>query len=446
MNNVIALISRDPILRAVEVLRNRQKLTAQLGAVWDEARCNERIATAKVVQTGYWPGKRARLVMKANVVRENGKSSKRFFYAQLYPDAKSCLRRLASALEKAGHYHHSRPPVFALPELNAVVWTLPNGPLLGRARLCFSSKKFRVWWTKIGLANDRTAAVEAPELKRYVPRGRVLFRSSHKAGKAAYIKFYTKGIVRQAVANLAMVNEMEKPALGFRVPRILAIDRQARVVVMEEVPGRVLSELFGDHRALGAVGVALARLHESQLRPPTKWAVTAEVAALRRAMADVRLALPQSADSLDQLVERIEREAATLDFTACRPIHGNLFGDQILIDCGNVALVDWDDLCAGDPLYDLGRLIAHMIYAGLAKGTSNSTAERTAVLVAAYESHSAAKVDPIRLRWHIVAALLMRAKISGLRPLSKGWRRTTKAAIAEAEFILSGTRSWAAAA
>lgn len=446
MNSVIVLISRDPVLDAVEALRARESLNARLGAAWKEARCDERIVSAEIVQIGYWPRKRARLVIKANIAQRKGKTSEQFFYAQLYPDAESCLRRLASALEKTGHQHQSHPPVFAWPELNAVVWSLPNGPLLGKARLCFSREKFRAWWVKIGLANDWAAAVEAPELKRYVPRSRVLFRTLHEPGQAAYIKFYTKSTAGAAVANLAMVSEMQKSGLGFRVPRILAFDRGARAVVMEELPGQILSELFDDHRALGAVGAALARLHGSSLRPPTKWEVSAELAALRRAMADVRLALPQCVDSLDLLVGRIEREASALDYTACQPIHGNLFGDQILIDGGRVAIVDWDDLCAGDPLYDLGRLIAHMIYVGLAEGTSSSTAEKIAVVIAAYKSHSATTVDTMRLRWHTAAALLMRAKISGLRRLSKGWRATTKAAVGEADAILSGARPWALAA
>lgn len=446
MNSVVALTFPDPVLGAVEALRSPESLTARLGAVWKEARCEERIVSAEIVQIGYWPRKRARLVIKASIAQTNGKTSKQFFYAQLYPDAKSCLRRLASALKKTGYRHQLHPPVFPLPELNAVVWSLPNGPLLGKARLCFSRKKFRAWWIKIGLANGWAASVEAPELKRYVPRSRVLFLTSHEARQAAYIKFYTKSTVDAAVANLAMVNEMQKSDLGFRVPRILAFDRRARAVVMEELPGQIFSELFDDHRALGAVGAALARLHGSSLRPPTKWEVSAELGALRRAMLDVCLALPHCADSLDQLVDRIERGASALDYSACRPIHGNLFGDQILIDGGRVAIVDWDDLCAGDPLYDLGRLIAHMIYAGLAEGTSSSTAEKIAVVIAAYQSHSATTIDTIRLRWHTAAALLMRTKISGLRRLSKGWRTTTKAALGEADSILSGARTWALAA
>ena len=125
------------------------------------------------------------------------------------------------------------------------------------------------------------------------------------------------------------------------------------------------------------------------------------------------------------------------------PIHGNLFGDQILVNGDRVGIVDWDDFCLGDPLYDLGRLVAHLIFmfrrgvARPARGASD-----IATLLEAYARESGQNLEWPRLRWQIAVALLMRAKISALRPLPEGWVEDVKAALAEASKVLKNRSDW----
>jgi aminoglycoside phosphotransferase (APT) family kinase protein len=129
------------------------------------------------------------------------------------------------------------------------------------------------------------------------------------------------------------------------------------------------------------------------------------------------------------------------------PIHGNLFGDQILHDPAaergrRVGFVDWDAWCHGDPHFDLGRLMAHAVYAGRLGGRSGgSVAAATGAVLAGYRQASGwDAVDRARLAWHMAAALLLRAKISSLRKLAPGWPRHVALMVEEAEHVIEGSR------
>ena len=100
--------------------------------------------------------------------------------------------------------------------------------------------------------------------------------------------------------------------------------------------------------------------------------------------------------------------------------------------------MDWDDLFLGDPLYDVGRLTAHLMYVWQRAGTAKAArARRTDALLAAYEKEAGREVEQPRLRWHVATALLMRAKISALRPLPATWTTDIAASVDQASELLT---------
>ncbi len=62
---------------------------------------------------------------------------------------------------------------------------------------------------------------------------------------------------------------------------------------------------------------------------------------------------------------------------------------------------------------------------------------RTNALLAAYEQCIGGGVAQPRLRWHVTTALLMRAKISALRPLPATWMEDIAASVDRASEVLS---------
>ena len=160
-------------------------------------------------------------------------------------------------------------------------------------------------------------------------------------------------------------------------------------------------------------------------------------------MSDIAQALPGLAPELRHVLDRIDRHMVRLAFDRQTPIHGNLFGDQILISGTQVAIVDWDDLTLGDPLFDVGRLIAHIAFAsGAHPEARTALIAAVGTLLDVYIRESDTALDMDRLRWQVAIALLMRAKISALRILSPTWIADIQAALTEASLALDGRSAW----
>ena len=284
---------------------------------------------------------------------------------------------------------------------------------------------------------------DLPELIRLVPRRRALFRydvPGTAKPTTLFIKVYDPEHARLAGENLQlMASATRRGELGFRVPRVLSYSSRRRALVMKKLRGRPLTSIAENGvEVFSAVGRALAGLHGSDLEPPGRWSPDDELAALRLAIAEVTRALPAVADKSKSIVEALQRQRRRLDFDHTVPIHGNLFGDQILINGDQVGIVDWDDLCRGDPLYDVGRLLAHLMFVWQRLGTPRPDQEwRTNALLAAYEQCIGCGIAQPRLRWHVTTALLMRAKISALRPLPATWMKDIAASVGRASEFLA---------
>lgn len=436
----------DPILEAVE----RAREPGAMSRVWQRAWrqwCGQKVKLeAEVLQTHYKPFRRARLFVRVEVPKKSDRSRTRLrhLFVQLYGDAESATRRLSDAESRKRRLIRSRPPRFEIPEWQAIAWSLPEGPRLRVARSFLKRKAFLRFLERNGLPEARIERVEMPDLLRYVPRRRALFfwpRAASPAAGAVYIKVYAPGEDEPAAGNLGLLADARaRNELGFGVPELILHDPKRRAVLMSEVGGRPLTERLGkgDEQIQRTVGVALASLHRSSLRPRARWTPRSELWALAQACADIALAAPALKTRLDVLIEALEERAAALEFEIDAPIHGNLFGDQILVDDGGLGVVDWDDLALGDPLYDLGRLMAHQLFVGLSReGEMAAVHREIAALRRAYEAAAGTRADTSRLIWQVATALLLRAKISALRTLAPGWSEQLRTAVGEAERLLS---------
>ena len=191
-----------------------------------------------------------------------------------------------------------------------------------------------------------------------------------------------------------------------------------------------------DGSLLGEVGAALASLHSSSCRPAVRWTRAEELGRLRKAARGMKRALPELAPRIDRVMKRLAELDELLPVADERPIHGHLSGNQILLDGRRVGIVGWDALCAGDPLYDVGRLLAHLIYLGCHEkldlvGASDCSQR----LLAGYRDAAHTPLSFDRLRWQVATALLLRGKISALRPLPPGWQETLDRIVSEADDI-----------
>jgi len=430
----------DPVYRNLTACCNADAVRAALQRA-ARGRGASEIGPVRLLQRHYKPFARARMVFAVQMPD----STARLLYLCLYAEPARAIAKHEAALAAAGTDSRRWPPIL-LSGWNGVGWWLPDAPNLAALDAFFDRTAYRRFLTAQGLPDaDRPL----PALVRYVPRQRALFRSALAAPAGGlYIKCYRPPGDVRAAANLArMTQAWKRGRLAFRPPCLIFHDVDRHAVGMDEVAGQRLTDFMGRTAPdpMQQVGIALAGLHGSGINALAHWTPAAEIAALKAAMADVSLALPVLGREVDALIDDIERRADGLAFDSAAPVHGNLFGDQILVDDGHIGIVDWDDLALGDPLHDVGRLIAHMRHEhAAARAAPEVGCASIAGLLRGYARASGHGIDASRLRWQVAVALLMRAKISALRALPEGWIAQIVRALDEARAVLADRSPWLA--
>jgi len=448
-------VAQDPVHDAVDAIRSPGTLEARLAEAWSSLGYPGLCAETRILRTHYRPFVRARILAEVTGIdpRRDGAPCHQYLFIQVYPSAAQARRRFATvdakhALACAG------PPVVPLDDLNALVWVLPNGPRLRPGKIGFRPRKLRKILRRLARSHGLPPETipqrpPLPKLVRYVPRRRALFR--HRAPEGAgypsvYIKVYAPDAYRIARRNHKLIRRAHRAGeLDFQPPRVLLTSGRRRCIVLKRLRGKPFTKTIKACRTeeFAGVGSALGSLHRCSIRPASVWTPDLELTGLRDAVRDMRAALPPLAPRLDALVDRFVAGRAALAFDQRAPIHGNLFGDQILLRRGCVRIVDWDDLCYGDPMFDVGRMLAHACLVCRRKGVHpNKLARASTALLEAYSASVGHAPAGPRLAWQTAVALLLRAKISALRPLTRDWQLDIAACVQEAERIMDGRSDW----
>jgi aminoglycoside phosphotransferase (APT) family kinase protein len=457
----------DPVHRTVMWLRDGRSpapptgFAAAFAAAWAEwARLCPRDVAVRIGLTNYKPFERARVMADVTLVpgRPGSSPVTLNLFLHVFAEPGAARREFEAHAGRGGTLGGYGPPVLLLEDWNLVAWTLPNAPNLRELHELLDPAGFRRMLAcrapgLLPAAGDADA--RGPTLVRYVPLKRALLVWDGAAdGRRRYVKLIDGPAAAAAALNLREIHAWAAHgALGFAVPRPERYSPELRTMVMSEVPGRRFTAVMAACRPgpFAEVGRALAGLHRLPTRPITVWSPERELADLRRHMAGVRRALPGFGGRLDAVLDRLARPPA-LPERARVPIHGNLFGDQILYDgrapAGQrVGIVDWDAWACGNAHFDLGRLVAHVLYVARIGGLPEAAvAGCVRALLRAYGEAGGVAVQRDTLHWHIAAALLLRAKISSLRPLRRGWPRHFDLMIAEAARVLDGDGAAAAVA
>jgi len=432
----------DPLIERVALARKPGALMAAWQAAWES---NGFPGSPKkhpfaVVETHYRPFVRARVFFEG--VRP-GKPRRRYFFAQLFPDLAQAEARLAQARLHKEPRRTTGPSSFLVPEWCAVVWELPGGPKLRIVRSFMQRKAFRRTLDRMGVDVPLDKKFQLPQLLRYVPRKRAVFRwPVPGSSEVLFIKLYEPGGDQIAVHNLNWLRE-RATHLSFDSPEARQHFVRRRAVFMQGLEGEVLSsQLNASAQAkVFEVGRALASLHGLEPKLERTWSSLEELGALQRAMGDVEVGMPVEASQVTELVARLAHTQSSLKLGPGVPIHGNFFGDQVLVQEARgaapprVGIVDWDDLTLGDGEFDVGRMIAHIRYVHWQENRTGSKLLEEALL-AGYRA-GGGRLDARRLDWYVAVCLLMRAKISGLRKLAPGWHELAKRTLDESARVAS---------
>ena len=193
---------------------------------------------------------------------------------------------------------------------------------------------------------------------RYKPERRFVGALMGAAKPVAAVKLYAGREYDRAQRNAKILSNVR----GARLPRRLERCRKQKYVLSEWLTGVQLREAMAQQLNLTdvaeRVGATLATLHSHRCRGLRHAPSDLANVEARTAMAAIANVLPNAAHRTARLAREIADGLADQNVELC-VCHGDFYLDQVLVD-DEIALLDLDNACIGDPARDLGNFIAHL--------------------------------------------------------------------------------------
>jgi len=332
-----------------------------------------------------------------------GESRERFNLAQRQP-------LVSTSIGKA---------VFHLPELEAVVWGFPNDRKLpglpaitDNARLKellpeIIANHFGREWEITALASD---VVSYAAERACTVRVRLELSNSRTGAsfpQTLFGKTYCSGEGEPVRQMMQWLFGRER----LLIPEPLEFQPEINTLWQQGLAGRTMEAFDAESEELRSwlekAGEAVAELHHLRIPDlPLREAVR-PLEALVAAENLLVCAVPNCQPKLHLLVNRLTETFGKMETRPAAILHGDLHLKNFLATDRNVALIDWDNVCQGDPMQELGSFAASLYYRGLLEGRSVEITEKLIdSFVEAYLAAPEGKVSVSALNWHAAAALI----------------------------------------
>lgn len=199
------------------------------------------------------------------------------------------------------------------------------------------------------------------------------------------------------------------------MPRVLGVDRGARTIVVDAVPGEPLAMLSHVHLrvAFRELGVALARLHALPV-PPLPSFQRFESRRLGTAAQLLARARPDVASLANRSSHVLARTAPSAADFVC--LHGDVNSRNWLVrldeatGCRRVGLIDLDQAAVGPAAADLGAVLAYLRYRTRTRaGGADDRAGERALAQSLLDGYGSVRAlpDARTLAWYAGAASLV---------------------------------------
>jgi hypothetical protein len=229
-------------------------------------------------------------------------------------------------------------------------------------------------------ALDREVRISGMAVAKHKPGRRCVVRFDLGGEpRALYAKaFYNDRGAKVYERSWALERAVAHSGNGPRLPRTLAYLPDMRLLVQEAAPGLDLGEYLlrtprarKRERALRRVARSLAALHSLKLRLDTRHGPERELQPLDRFLPRLCERHPQLQAEVAGLREACRRELGGLSpGWQYVPIHRDFYHTQVVVEGEPpvVRLIDFDELCLGEPAIDVGNLTGHLVLLGLQSG------------------------------------------------------------------------------
>ena len=217
---------------------------------------------------------------------------------------------------------------------------------------------------------------------------------------------------------------------------------ERRLIAYECLPGATLLASFSapelDRDVVAEAGAALATLHDQQPEGLPAWTRENEADAVADVAEEIGFVCPSLARRAELLAQRIGTELANAP-PLNTPMHGDFSAAQVLVDprpgAGpRVAVIDLDGACRGDPVDDLGNLLAQAERQVLDGAHSAGWLEEFAVTLLDGYRRSSGRPLPDRIRLYTAWSLFRKARLP-FRTRQPAWQERTEALVERAETV-----------
>lgn len=260
---------------------------------------------------------------------------------------------------------------------------------------------------------DIAAGADEPGILAYKARRRAVLRLDGHV-----VKLYAgTADFENAVVGLEAAHRLS----GLVAPREEAVLPKMQLTCQTLLAGNPPQ---GHHAAARAAGAALAALHEGPrhgLRPfPPERQLAAAASSARSAAA----VAPELADRLQRLLHELELSIPDAELVAA---HGDFHANQVLELDGDMAIIDFDEICVAPAALDFSSYVAHLVNGGA--GELDAVWGALDDLVAGYDSR------PAGLSWYVATSIVRRAPFP-FRFMDEGWPARIEQMVADAEEAL----------
>ncbi|MCF6256310.1 MAG: aminoglycoside phosphotransferase family protein [Gammaproteobacteria bacterium] len=240
----------------------------------------------------------------------------------------------------------------------------------------------------------------------YKPQRRYVGRVHFEHGTSALLKHYRERDYHSS----AVANVIDSPTTArLRTPRILGRSQRHQSLLFEWFPGRLVdTETIVASTAassLYAIGAALAEFHTLATDGLKQRTLSMKVNKLNTVATTIALLHPPLAAFAQDLATRIGQKLLQ-EVPVTQRIHGDFSPSQIvLLDQGQVAIIDHDENVCGNPIEDLGLFIACLFkYEHKGKIAPSQTELLIDAFIEGYQFTAQQQVTQT-LHYHIATAL-----------------------------------------
>lgn len=265
---------------------------------------------------------------------------------------------------------------------------------------------------------------------RYRPERRYVGELRGADGARAIVKAYTPRAYERGKRNATAFRSIG----ALRLAGLLGCSDSRRLLAFEWLPGGELFDLEAtpgvEREMVSAAGAALAALHDEAPDGLECWTREDESTAVASLAAEVGGICPELGARADELARRLGAQFGTAPDLHL-PMHGDFTAGQVLVAPPQVAIVDLDWACSGDPADDLGNIFSQA--EGLAVGGQRSWDWVEALKDALLTGYAEAATRPIpeRIGLYTARGLFRRAR-NPFRTRAPDWPRRTEALLARA--------------